>query len=173
MSAEWKPGTLAMVGCPGVNEQPMTWATNCYTSRHPGFPHWHNTDRNTYLPANAAGITVRPLVVIDPEDRERVERLRVAYHARRRAINGSDPTSDLQAALREDADPRDPKPEEPLGLGAVVEDWDGGRWVRSNPAGEAEWVTVNAGARGLASPYRTYAQINAVRILSDGYEATP
>jgi hypothetical protein len=62
-----------------------------------------------------------PLVVIDPEDREQVDRLVRSYHNQ----NLFSVVDDMQAALREFADPKPPKPAEPTGLGAVVEDADG------------------------------------------------
>lgn len=109
---------------------------------------------------------VRPLVVIDPEDREQVERLTAAL------IGAPDPfvarIDDVQAALREYANPTPPKPPEPTGLGAVVEDAEGKRWVRNNPRGVAAWSPENAGADGLAGPYRHYDRVAAVRILSHG-----
>ena len=74
----------------------------------------------------------------------------------------------VRNALREFANPRDPKPpEEPLGLGAVVEDADGRRWVRADDD-DPEWRRADGDGR-----WRYWSQVNAVRILSDGYEATP
>jgi hypothetical protein len=69
----------------------------------------------------------RPLVVIDPEDREQVERLtkalvEAAYRHSNVVVSDQASTATRQAALREFADPKPPKPAEPTGLGAVVED---------------------------------------------------
>lgn len=75
-----------------------------------------------------------PYVVIDPEDREAIMRLQNALHTQ--CIIRADSTHEaLQAALREFANPKPPKPEEPTGLGAVVEDTDGSLLVRvpNNP----------------------------------------
>ena len=62
-----------------------------------------------------------------------------------------------------------PKPEEPKGLGAVVLDRDGNRWVRVDPnpgdnvlgAWESEFSPTN----------KTYSHIDAVEVLSEGVTA--
>ena len=62
-----------------------------------------------------------------------------------------------------------PKPEEPKGLGAVVKDRDGNRWVRVDPnpgdnllgAWESEFSPTN----------KTYSAIDAVEVLSEGVTA--
>lgn len=75
--------------------------------------------------------TTRPLLVIDPEDREQVRSILDAYYA---DIDGeadrrvSDELAEnMQSALRTLVQPEDP---EPTGLGAVVEDSRGVRYVR-------------------------------------------
>ncbi len=67
----------------------------------------------------------------------------------------------VQAALRSLVTP--PKPDEPQGLGAVVEDADGELWVLAPGARHYGWVCKN-----LAVSSRHYADISAVRILSAG-----
>jgi hypothetical protein len=67
----------------------------------------------------------RPVVVIDPEDREQVERLCSGLLD----IHWYGNADAMQVALRKFANPTPPKPDEPTGLGAVVEDADGIRWV--------------------------------------------
>ena len=115
---------------------------------------------------------LRRLVGIDPEDREEVERVarRIAdtgvamnwddrtFANQQRAING------LAAALREFANPKPPKPEEPTGLGAVVEDVSGDRWVRAGSAIEPVWWCAPAAER------KSYAEIDAVSVLSEGVQ---
>jgi hypothetical protein len=112
----------------------------------------------------------RPLVVIDPEDREAVERLTNALKLYRLKNLECDADNqeviDTQAALREYANPKPPKPDEPRGLGAVVEDEDGVKWVR-NHGSLAPWLrTIGDTER----PWRYYADIAAVRVLSPGVE---
>jgi hypothetical protein len=109
----------------------------------------------------------RPVVVIDPEDRKQVERLVENY---RTHWGKAEKVADaLQAALREFADPKPPKPKEPTGLGAVVEDEEGTFWVRDASVGavvqDRYWSPSNDDGR-LA-----YADINAVRVLSEGVQA--
>lgn len=122
---------------------------------------------------------LRRLVVIDAEDREEVERFREI--ASRLADNvpyddkPGDYTDAMQAALREFASPTPPKPDEPTGLGAVVEDAEGARYLRDYEGGARPWVRLRMGSNtnglhvsrgsreGLA-----YASIPAVRVLSEG-----
>lgn len=78
-----------------------------------------------------------PVVVIDPENREQVHLLTEAF-----AVNEgrySDPVGDMQAALREFANPAPPKPEEPQGQWAVVRDEHGHRWVRTDEYPDVPW----------------------------------
>lgn len=108
----------------------------------------------------------RPLVVIDAEDREQVERLAKAMHESggmtcttsrtRRQMEDA-----LQAALRSFITP--PRPEEPTGLGAVVED-EGDTWVRVD-RDEACWFVADK-----AGPARCWAEFTAqVRVISEGW----
>lgn len=115
------------------------------------------------------------VVVIDPENRDQVEQFARAYEAT--WVDGyksSESTIDIvvrqmQSALRSLA--TDPKPEEPRGLGAVVEDADGVLWVRCSPD---RFRACSGEARGL---YQRYAgaderdRIAAVRVLSQGVTA--
>ncbi len=109
-----------------------------------------------------------PVVVISPEDREQVERLieRMAQ-ARVWAVMPSDVDSmsdyradQMQAALRSLIAP--PKPDEPTGLGAVVEDASGRPWVFAGDVDSSGTWWYNA-----AEPER-WNEINAVRVLSEG-----
>jgi len=105
----------------------------------------------------------RRLVVIDPEDREQLKRLLTAIY------NQPDPLSPtlhgLADALREFANPKPPVIE-PQGLGAVVEDAEGKRWVRAARI-----------AHGWHRPMGTWAEwadwsgVDAVRVLSEGVTA--
>jgi hypothetical protein len=104
------------------------------------------------------------LVVIDPEDREQVARLVTTYNlgaCEDEWIDG------MQAALRSLVGP--PKPEEPQGLGAVVEDADGAIWTRVATYAAAPWYS--AGATGVAtnSCSASWSRIDVARVLSDGW----
>lgn len=111
----------------------------------------------------------RRVAVIDPDDREQVDRLSASYDIALRYEGTVGPTVDesaiaMQAALREFANPTPPKPEEPMGLGAVVEDADGDRWVRVNVAtGMQEWRCCDADGE-----FRRWVGVDAVRVLSEG-----
>jgi hypothetical protein len=92
MNREWKPGTVAMVTGPEGTRRAV---------RRGGV--WINLDREGYV-IDAYAETVRPLVVIDPEDREAVERL--AECASRLPGVYTSASTRLQAALREFANPK-------------------------------------------------------------------
>lgn len=161
-------------------------------------------------PRNPCGTPVSPCrraVVIDPEDREQVERLLATYHDWKWARERSEASiNDMQAALREFANhaesepeplpdglvlskdgdllnwrgenyvrqkvspPTPPKPDEPTGLGAVVEDAMGRRWVRvlHGPAhpglipSEGPWKIERFTVREL------WDGIDVARVLSEG-----
>ena len=113
---------------------------------------------------------IRPLVVIDPEDDHSKAAVEITQ-AIGRALNHQ-PGSDLShirravnGALRSLVAP--PKPDEPLGLGAVVEDAGGERWLRTaTPCGgdPAHWQGMDH-RRGDLRRWREFA---AVRVLSEG-----
>lgn len=145
MSHNWKPGDMAIV----ANEVAMFvdqdgdrfWITPIGT-------HWRVYDAPQ-----------RPLAVIDFEDREQVERLHALYEDLSRGVSADD----MQAALREFASPTPPRPEEPQGLGAVVEAIYDNRFVR---IGDGTWQRVEKGRKQGA--VCAYDEIAAVRILSEG-----
>ena len=61
-----------------------------------------------------------------------------------------------------------PKPAEPTGLGAVVEDANGSQYVRLATKDDAPWHLQPEGPIGFnAHPYH---EIDAVRVLSEGVE---
>lgn len=106
----------------------------------------------------------RPLVVIDPEDREQVERLVRAFWD-----HGTDDCDDPQAmadGLRSMVEP--PKPPEPTGAYAAVVDKHGSEFVRLGD-GPAPWMH-----NGSPSNRDTYAWsgIAAVTVLSEGVTQT-
>lgn len=112
------------------------------------------------LNANQAE-TVRPLVVIDPEDEDQVRLLQRALKSTPSSL--SHRISELQAALRSLVAP--PKPDEPMGLGAVVEDAEGRRWIRHG-SGPAPWML--AGASPSNRDTYPFSGLTAVRVLSEG-----
>lgn len=161
MSArDWQPGDVITIGS-GVRG---------FVTEHGGLPWVYWPDGSNSAPARVDH--ARRLAVIDPEDREQVERLAKCW----REVHGEAELTDepwsvpglrMQAALREYANPTPPKPDEPLGLGAVVEEVDGQRWMRgSSMRGLKAWVNDEA----LDSEWRAYADIDAVRVLAEGVQ---
>lgn len=162
MSAqEFKPGDLAMVTMKGEEVMCTRYATGFESGWFHGVglvdKQWGHPD---------SGTTPRPLVVIDPEDREQVERLADLLIVERATTDGV-VHSGVQAALRSLITP--PKPEEPTGLGAVVEDVEGSKWIRWCSPGAAHsfsqqpWQMADGGG---ADTY--WSDITAVRVLSEG-----
>jgi hypothetical protein len=147
MTREWKPGDVA-ISTHGPNGNAVIYRVEdgwrCAA--------WGDDQFHKRL-----DIEPRPLVVIDPEDREQVERLHLAYATTAKANR----VDAMQAALREFADPKPPKPEEPCGWGAVVEASDGWYWTLIAPDSK-KWANYGAGG------YRTYDEIDVVRIVGEG-----
>lgn len=145
MSREWKPGEAVAVDWMGTTYYG-------FVDTDGGF---YTTDQRLKGVTTATlGHDMRPLVVIDPEDGEQVERLRLAVQAESK---GFFTAHVLAAALREFANPTPPKPDEPTGLGAVVEDGAGQTWMRD---WKGYWRAPDVTAR--------WAKVEAVRVLSEG-----
>ncbi len=177
---EWAPGDVALRVSPNGPSYVATRVPRCTstTSSLKDEPHWHFVSKSAHVPQCGTDTlaTYRPLVVIDPEDRE--QRLRLA-----RAIltTSLEPLADwekellggdaklmrlsetLAAALRGLADSTPPKPEEPQGLGAVVESVSGERWVRSDLDSQSPW-RISDGT-SFNCPWQS---VEAVKVLSEG-----
>lgn len=168
MSREWKPGDVAM----------MTWPGNCdgEFAVIRGDGHWQMTD---WLDGNKRDDdefltdswlakltpTIRPLVVIDPEDTEAIKELVQRCNFYRPGEFITPMVDALQKGLRELANPQPPRPEEPMGLGAVVEDGSG-LWVRTEHHA-AGWCPSGSNS----GPYRCWQDMtNDVRVLSEGVQ---
>lgn len=148
---EWQPGDVALVRISGRDRLALrvAWPTEDWMSVYDGGLYPRDTNE------------IRPLVVIDPEDREQVEQLAQRFYDQWSGCDGARDIA-LQAALRSLIEP--PKPDEPTGLGAVVEDSEGRRWVlvRSDESPTCNWWHDG----GLGS--NDYADISVVRVLSEG-----
>lgn len=123
-------------------------------------PTWR--DGRKVIPAFVT-LDSRKFLLIDPEDREQVALILSQYHSWKwNAEIAEASITDMQAALRLLLTPAEPpkpvKPPEPMGLGAVVEDDLGEKWVRLS--------------HGLwSAPLmfdRRYVDLTAVRVLSEG-----
>ena len=172
MSREWTPGDLALVSSWRGADLPA------FRVRRDGYGTvWCVLqDGDTRgLSDTEVGDNARPLVVIDPEDREAVERFReiaARWNARVPYADMAEPgdmdeTDAMQIALREFANPKPPKPPEPTGLGAVVEDAEGDQWVVASQSGLFRKATGKEGC----GAFRRYADIDAVRVLSEGVQS--
>lgn len=171
---EWQPGDVARVTYSGVDRiavvRPRKEALGerlefAYVSR--GYDMVDDADISG---------SARPLVVIDPEDREQVERLAKCY----REVHGEAELTDepwsapglrMQAALREFASPTPTKPDEPTGLGAVVEDARGALHVltprtREADVPEARWID-------RLGDFRSWDAIDVVKVLDTGWAGEP
>jgi hypothetical protein len=172
---EWKPGDVAMVEVP-TKTIPGTSIHAAGKSRIvvvKDSKGWVAAENSAYFWADDYAFFSegpRPLVVIDPEDRKQVERLRDLMDIEVIRQNGApNPLhvspgmrgNALQAALRSLLEP--PKPLEPTGLGAVVEDADGADWHRT---AEGRWIAGD----GLRCRAGGWGHIAAVKVLSDGVQ---
>lgn len=157
MSATYEPGTVAVATVRGVSGVRVVR----------GDGHWAvAADTDDYIMDYRGLVTdVRPLVVLDPEDREQVERFCVALD---RHSGFENRWHEVRSALIELTRP--PKPPEPTGLGAVVEDAEGVRWVRAGDSHGGvlvdNWRRVTT--QGDDGWWQAWPRITAVRVLSEG-----
>lgn len=111
---------------------------------------------------------LRRLVVIDPDnegDTDLLGDILEIHEWQPKPRSGAyDSGKDLADALRYFADPKPPKPDEPTGLGAVVEDAEGGKWVRI-VSSAGWWWRSNRTSRNLR-----WSAVDAVRVLSEGVQ---
>lgn len=165
MGREWKPGDVALVTWTSSYDGEVQTQVRLLVER--GMTDMPASERKQawwgrdgYLEAASKDIEARPLVVIDPEDREQVGQL-----AGLLGENGWRATQahGLRDALRSLITP--PKPKEPTGLGAVVQEAPGAKWVRV-ARGEYGWVRTDAMLSVREG--RRFADIAAVRVLSEG-----
>lgn len=158
MKREWKPGDVALIPFARGDIRAMFTTDG-----------WAISDAPDVRGIGEFG-DVRPIVVIDPEDHQQVERLVKALSTGQPLI-GLDPTNremvdqawvtHTQTALREFANPTPPKPEEPTGLGAVVEDVEGDLLTH---IGNHDWVTPGGDSF-------IWSELKVVRVLSEGVTA--
>lgn len=158
MSREWKPGDVAM-----VKNDYGAWNLCIRTLVAGRGWVWRPGCADIFY-ADDIVQGVRPLVVVDPEDVDAVYRLDDLYRAAK--SRGAGAYGWMQQALREFASPQPPKPDEPTGLGAVVEDSAGELWVHVGP-GDSFHVWAPENGNRVATSYEA---IDAVRVLSEGIQ---
>lgn len=164
MKREWKPGDVALrVSVTGKHVAVRVSRCTASTSSTADRPHWHFASESPGVVAQCGTDDMaeyRPLVVIDPEDDEQVERLdRAVDKALGESPKYTSTTECMQIALRSLLPA---KPDEPTGLGAVVEDAEGRVYVRVRDV-ENQWA-------GRDGHWRTWPHIAAVKILSGGVQ---
>lgn len=150
MSREWKPGDVGM-----SNQGRVFYSSNA---------RWIFDDHDG--PGTDSPRGLRPLVVIDPEDREQVALLLSNYHSWKWTAGIAEASiNDMQDALR--ALVAEPQPEEPKATGAIVRDADEELWVRRRGG---PWDCLNSPAGkdvlGWADLCRKYGPLT---VLSEGY----
>lgn len=162
MSSEWPEGTVAVATVRG-HKGVRVLRTRSGIWLHPPINSYEEGALQSAT-ADYRVADVRPLVVIDPEDLVQVKRLSDLCQ-RERSRNSTNAASML-VALHKFASPT-PAIEEPTGLGAVVDDAEGRRWVRVNEKWWNHWESADP----TAYLSRQYADLNVVRVLSHGYAA--
>jgi hypothetical protein len=156
MSRDWKPGDVAMVECSDGQDRRAGYRRGTI-----GNPEAWEFEDGAMRRVNES--RTRPLAVLDPEDREQVERLCDLLYGGHRGDVGIR----VATALRKFANPTPPRPEEPSGLGAVVEDAEGARWVRAGLTRRKadDWRCIEGEHVGYWSEWHN---VSAVRVLSEG-----
>jgi hypothetical protein len=166
---DWKPGDVAMVSTEYTGAQVRILTNDASVD---GFAWW---GPQGYLRANSPSITsARPLVVIDPDHTEQVKRLHNLVFRTEPDTNRDHLSYDTTtAALSEFANPTPSKPDEPTGLGAVIQDDNGVLWTRTEHLpnlGGTVWCSAFHVTQPDRSMQRAYADIAAVRVLSPGVD---
>lgn len=159
----WKPGDRAMVLCADGKWRPATCEPrgDVLIWRFPGRAY-------RYVGNSKA----RPLVEIDPEDREQVERLvdLLRNSGGFRGVMGAAAAYAVRASLREFANPTPPKPDEPLGHLAIVEDTTGRRWISLRDPRDGltphdkPWMLTEMDT----DEFRNYTDIAVTKVIYEG-----
>ena len=169
---DFKPGDVVAITEYGGADPAVRVDADCGVSRHlHAGPHWHYLAhaRSGAMWCSKSHPAARRLVVIDPESDPDVIRLENALEAQ-----GCRVGMGVQAALREFATPTPPRPDEPTGLGAVVEDADGLKWVSVEempPFGRWYCGVLPDDDCSIADgAFREWSALSAVRVLSEGIQ---
>lgn len=156
---KWEPGTVAWVeGLSVMGSVCSGWAN--YMDGH--ITGWRALDNVWTVNSPTA---IRPLLVLDPDDEDQMRGLAHAIWADRTLVRTD--FDQVAAAVRAMLPkPLPTKPEEPTGLGAVVEFYvDGERWVRFE-ARSGSWWRNKAGVDQRWSHFP-----DTVTVLSEGVES--
>lgn len=166
---EFKPGTVAMIRqADASNERRAMRVGNIGWHLRPCSDGEEQRGQDFLLDSDVA--QVRHLVTVDPEDPEEIGRLLTSLQGMSFASHACGAFTCLQAALRSLVEP--PKPPEPTGLGAVVEDAEGCEWLlrirQATATTKRPWIYYDA--ETFTSTAASYADITAVRVLSEGIQ---
>ncbi|HEY9395860.1 MAG TPA: hypothetical protein VIP58_17035 [Nocardioides sp.] len=156
MSTEYTPkgGDLAMITFGGsINENgPAFYVVEMDREDRWVFP--DGTEEPASYPKSA-----RPLLVVDPKDEDGVQALYDAIRKRQDVM----PLT-LEQVTTAVHDLLAPPPEEPKGLGAVVESFEGSVWVRGHHNNRSPWVRTAFGE------HRSWDEIpTPLTVLHPGY----
>lgn len=164
---EWKSGDVVVLDLRSNGPSFLAANLKAAAERHERRGYYSTAADIRDLVAQIEGeaTTARPLVVIDPEDREQVERLAKAMHESDHIAPWHDLHNEtraqiedaMQAALREFAAPTPAKPDEPLTGGSQVREADGTIWTRVEGQPNRPWVYSGSDA--------TYAALDVVEVL--------
>lgn len=177
----YEPGTVAVATVRGVpNVRVMHLADAAGAGLAVGTKWISQSGVECYYAHREDQVTdVRPLVVLDPDDRQQAERFARGYIAvhqysktpwgEREQESRDTIISAVQGAFRSLTAP--PKPPEPTGLGAVVRGRDGREFVRvcSRHPGDDGHDWRADGALGSDSSNRAWRDIDAVEVLHEGH----
>lgn len=151
----YEPGMVAVATVRGVPNVRVMRSTAC----------WLHPAMNGHIATGDTLVTdVRPLVVLDlafaPYGPE------VTIHTLKEGCKERGSLTAQWVAKEIEAQIRPLKPAEPTGLGAVVEDVHGGRWVRCARNGSAPWLHAS-----ITTRLRAWSAFDAVRVLSEGVDS--
>ena len=160
--SDWKPGTVAKATVRGVPD-----VTVFRRDVSEGFCDWaHDSVAVGYTCSHDPDVTnVRPLVVLDIDNLRACEAEAASPALAAKRLRATNSVVAHAIADQIEAQTKPPKPAEPTGLGAVVEDDLGRRWVRidDDPELNKPWRPAD-----MAAIRSHWQNVKAVRVLSEG-----
>lgn len=154
---EWKPGDVAMVGDDYEQRRAIVRPRH---GANGALEFAYTAGGFDMVGGLADGWSARPLVVIDLPNGA-LAGWPTLIDALRRAREATGLHMIFTGLIEQiEAQTAERKPPEPTGLGAVVEDADGQRWVRFKGRLDDTWAGDESNSR--------YADIDAVKVLSEG-----
>lgn len=183
MSRDWKPGDVVTATVKGRENVRLVAGWSKYAPRLRWCemsPRWGDGDDDAcwFFPHDVTD--ARPLVAIDLAqtiggaflpDWLRHHAAEIAKDSAGGRASVADDMCYLADQIEAVANPRPPKPEEPTGLGAVVEDADGTLWFRMSLENQTWPGEVWQEQYGEADRWSKWASIAVVRVLSEGVQS--